>query len=153
VKEQRLRVLRAYFPGSVETHSLVQNFYFGDDLMLRRHDYNVNIAFVNCKEEPVVLTGIQTYCRIYSPSLGHSKAMGPHGRLCSAKPSFPFREDTIYTICVDCNVFGENQPRISETSYLTANFAKMDLLVCFGSCLFQISPLVVLMLPGPVFII
>ena len=38
------RVLRAYFPGSVETHSLVQNFYFGDDLMLRRHDYNVNIA-------------------------------------------------------------------------------------------------------------
>jgi hypothetical protein len=38
------RVLRAYFPGSIETHSLVQNFYFGDDLMLRRHDYNVNIA-------------------------------------------------------------------------------------------------------------
>jgi hypothetical protein len=37
-------VLRAYFPGSIETHSLVQNFYFGDDLMLRRHDYNVNIA-------------------------------------------------------------------------------------------------------------
>jgi hypothetical protein len=31
------RVLRAYFPGSIETHSLVQNFYFGDDLMLRRH--------------------------------------------------------------------------------------------------------------------
>jgi hypothetical protein len=38
------RVLRAYCPGSVETHSLVKNFYFGDDLMLRRHDYNVNIA-------------------------------------------------------------------------------------------------------------
>jgi hypothetical protein len=38
------RVLRAYFPGSIETHSLVQDFYFGDDLMLRRHDYNVNIA-------------------------------------------------------------------------------------------------------------
>ena len=37
-------MLRAYFPGSIETHSLVQNFYFGDDLMLRRHDYNVNIA-------------------------------------------------------------------------------------------------------------
>ena|SRR5215467_4345839 len=36
------RLLRAYFPGSIETHSLVQNF--GDDLMLRRHDYNVNIA-------------------------------------------------------------------------------------------------------------
>jgi len=38
------RVLCAYFPGLVETDSLVQNFYFGDDLMLRRHDYNVNIA-------------------------------------------------------------------------------------------------------------
>ena len=38
------RVLRAYFPGSVETHSLVQDFFFGDDLMLRRHDYQVNIA-------------------------------------------------------------------------------------------------------------
>jgi len=38
------RVLRAYFPGSIETHSLVQEFFFGEDLMLRRHDYNVNIA-------------------------------------------------------------------------------------------------------------
>jgi hypothetical protein len=38
------RVLRAYFPGSIETHSSVQEFFFGDDLFLRRHDYNVNIA-------------------------------------------------------------------------------------------------------------
>jgi hypothetical protein len=38
------RVLRAYFPGSIETHSLVQDFFFGDDLMLRRHDYTVNVA-------------------------------------------------------------------------------------------------------------
>jgi hypothetical protein len=38
------RVLRAYFPGSIETHSIVQDFFFGEDLMLRRHDYNVNIA-------------------------------------------------------------------------------------------------------------
>src|SRR5580658_8209986 len=38
------RVLRAYFPGSVETHSLVQDFFFGEDLLLRRHDYSVNIA-------------------------------------------------------------------------------------------------------------
>lgn len=38
------RVLRAYFPGSIETHSLVQDFYFGEDMLLRRHDYNVNIA-------------------------------------------------------------------------------------------------------------
>jgi hypothetical protein len=38
------RVLRGYFPGSIETHSLVQDFFFGEDLRLRRHDYNVNIA-------------------------------------------------------------------------------------------------------------
>lgn len=39
------RVLRAYFPGSLETHSLVQDFFFDeDDLLLRRHDYRVNIA-------------------------------------------------------------------------------------------------------------
>ena len=38
------RVVRAYFPGSIETHSLVQDFFFGEDLLLRRHDYSVNIA-------------------------------------------------------------------------------------------------------------
>lgn len=38
------RVLRAHFPGSIETHSLIQDFFFGPDLMLRRHDYQVNIA-------------------------------------------------------------------------------------------------------------
>jgi hypothetical protein len=38
------RVMRAYFPGSIETHSFVQDFFFGEDLMLRRHDYSVNIA-------------------------------------------------------------------------------------------------------------
>jgi len=39
------RVLRAYFPSSIETHSLLQDFFFGEnDFMLRRHDYNVNIA-------------------------------------------------------------------------------------------------------------
>ena len=38
------RVLRAYFPSWMETHCLVQDFFFGEDLLLRRHDYNVNIA-------------------------------------------------------------------------------------------------------------
>jgi hypothetical protein len=38
------RVLRAYFPGSYETHSMIQDFFFGEDLRLRRHDYAVNIA-------------------------------------------------------------------------------------------------------------
>jgi hypothetical protein len=38
------RVLRAHFPGAIETHSLVQDFFFGHDFRLRRHDYWVNIA-------------------------------------------------------------------------------------------------------------
>lgn len=38
------RVLRAYFPGSIERHSVVQDFFFGEDLMLRRHDYALTIA-------------------------------------------------------------------------------------------------------------
>jgi hypothetical protein len=38
------RVLRAYFPGWIETHSLIQDFFFGEDLLLRRHDYCVNVA-------------------------------------------------------------------------------------------------------------
>lgn len=37
-------VLRAQFPGTIETHSRVQDFFFGEDFLLRRHDYNVNIA-------------------------------------------------------------------------------------------------------------
>ena len=42
--DETWRVLRAYFPGSIETHSSVQDFFFGEDLMLRRHDYSVNVA-------------------------------------------------------------------------------------------------------------
>jgi hypothetical protein len=36
--------VRARFPGSVETHSRIQDFFFDDSGMLRRHDYQVNIA-------------------------------------------------------------------------------------------------------------
>jgi hypothetical protein len=38
------RVLRAYFPGSIATHSDIQDFFFDKDLMLHRHDYSVNVA-------------------------------------------------------------------------------------------------------------
>jgi hypothetical protein len=37
-------VLRAHFPGWMETHCMVQDFFFGEDMMLRRHDYSVNIV-------------------------------------------------------------------------------------------------------------
>jgi hypothetical protein len=38
------RMLRVYFPGSIETHCVIQDFYFDENVMLRRHDYNVTIA-------------------------------------------------------------------------------------------------------------
>jgi hypothetical protein len=42
--DETWRVLRARFPDSVATHSTVQDFFFGDDLLLRRHDYNVDVV-------------------------------------------------------------------------------------------------------------
>src|SRR5262252_7768188 len=42
--DETWQVLRAQFPGSIETHSLIQDFFFDADLHLRRHDYSVNIA-------------------------------------------------------------------------------------------------------------
>ncbi|MGW2963936.1 hypothetical protein ACWDGI_36500 [Streptomyces sp. NPDC001220] len=41
---KRWRGLRVTFPDAVASHSTVQDFYFGDDLLLRRHDYHVDIA-------------------------------------------------------------------------------------------------------------
>jgi hypothetical protein len=38
------RGLRARFPGQYASHSEEQNFYFGSDFLLRRHDYQVDIA-------------------------------------------------------------------------------------------------------------
>lgn len=42
--DEMWRILRARFPDSIETHSHIQEFFFGDDLLLRRHDYQVDIA-------------------------------------------------------------------------------------------------------------
>ena len=36
--------LQADFPAEVATHSQLQEFYFGPDRLLRRHDYRVDIA-------------------------------------------------------------------------------------------------------------
>jgi hypothetical protein len=38
------RVLRAQLPGTMESHCRIQDFFFGEDLKLRRHDYSVNVA-------------------------------------------------------------------------------------------------------------
>jgi hypothetical protein len=41
---ERWHVLRAHFPRSIATHSDVQDFFFDKGLMLRRHDYSVDVA-------------------------------------------------------------------------------------------------------------
>jgi hypothetical protein len=38
------RVVRAHYPAWLATHSDIQDFYFGEDFLLRRHDYNVDVA-------------------------------------------------------------------------------------------------------------
>jgi hypothetical protein len=36
--------LQAQFPPEIASHSSAQEFYFGDDHLLRRHDYRVEVA-------------------------------------------------------------------------------------------------------------
>jgi hypothetical protein len=43
-KDETWSVLRAEFSDAIATHSPVQDFFFGDDLLLRRHDYAVDVA-------------------------------------------------------------------------------------------------------------
>jgi len=38
------RGLRVRFPDAIESHSKEQDFYFGEDFLLRRHDYSLEIA-------------------------------------------------------------------------------------------------------------
>ena len=38
------RGLRATFPAAIASHSSEQDFYFGPDMLIRRHDYRVEIA-------------------------------------------------------------------------------------------------------------
>ncbi|MGY4651448.1 hypothetical protein [Mycobacterium sp. URHB0021] len=40
----RLRGLRVLFPREFASHSTIQEFYFGPDLLLARHDYRVDVA-------------------------------------------------------------------------------------------------------------
>jgi hypothetical protein len=41
---QTWRGLQAHFPRQIASHSAVQEFFFGDDYLLRRHDYRVDVA-------------------------------------------------------------------------------------------------------------
>lgn len=75
---EQWRVLRARFPGSIETHSQVQDFYFDEALMLRRHDYQVNIAggfpAAQLVSEPMEVDGIIV------PTRRRAYVRGPDGQ-------------------------------------------------------------------------
>jgi hypothetical protein len=71
-------VLRVYFPDHIATHCALQHFYFGPDRLLRRHDYNVDIAggFATAQ----LTTGYIESCGIKLPSQRRAFAMGPDRR-------------------------------------------------------------------------
>lgn len=72
------RVLRVAFPDTIATHSRIQDFYFGDDLSLRRHDYNVDVAggfaAAQIVDDYIAADGIRL------PSKRRAYLRGPDGR-------------------------------------------------------------------------
>lgn len=65
------RGLRATFPAAIASHSPEQDFYFGPDMLIRRHDYRVEIAgnfpAAHYASEPVSIGGfiLPTRRRVY----------------------------------------------------------------------------------------
>jgi len=54
--------LRVTYPQNIASHSREQDFYFGSDLLLRRHDYHVEasggFAAAQYVSDPVTVQGI-----------------------------------------------------------------------------------------------
>ncbi|MGN5380770.1 hypothetical protein ACQ4WX_37650 [Streptomyces lasalocidi] len=72
------RHLRVTFPDGIASHSTVQDFYFGDDLLLRRHDYHVDIAGGFAAAQYV--TDIEEAGGIKFPTRRRAYLRGPDGR-------------------------------------------------------------------------
>ena len=57
------RGLRATFPAAIASHSTEQDFYFGPDMLIRRHDYSGEIAgnfqAAQYISDPVSIDGIK----------------------------------------------------------------------------------------------
>jgi hypothetical protein len=75
---QEWRGLRAAFPSAMASHSAEQDFYVGDDHLLRRHDYHVDVAggfaAVQYVGDIVEADGIRL------PSTRRAYRRGPDGR-------------------------------------------------------------------------
>ena len=72
------RVLRAKFPAEIASHSLEQDFYFGPDFLLRRHDYQVDVAgsFLTAQ----YVHDIAEFDGIRFPTKRRAYPRGPDGR-------------------------------------------------------------------------
>ena len=72
------RGLRARFPDTIASHSQEQDFYFGDDFLLRRHDYHLEIAgrtpVAQYVYDMVEVDGIRF------PTKRRAYVRGPHGK-------------------------------------------------------------------------
>ncbi|MGB8405796.1 MAG: hypothetical protein WCE30_17175 [Mycobacterium sp.] len=59
---QRWRGLQVRFPDDIASHSTLQEFFFGSDFLLRRHDYRVDVAggfsAVQYVNDPIEVDGI-----------------------------------------------------------------------------------------------
>ena len=76
--DETWHVLRAFLPGRMASHCAMQMFYFGPDYLLRRHDYNVDIAgsfaAAQLTSDYIEADGIKL------PSKRRAYAMGPDRR-------------------------------------------------------------------------
>lgn len=76
--DETWHVLRAFLPGRMASHCAMQTFYFGPDYLLRRHDYNVDIAgsfaAAQLTTDYIEADGIKL------PSKRRAYAMGPDRR-------------------------------------------------------------------------
>jgi hypothetical protein len=66
-QNQSWRGLRVTFPSEIASHSRQQDFYFGPDFLLRRHDYHVEasggFAAAQYVSEPMVVEGITVFTK------------------------------------------------------------------------------------------
>lgn len=64
---ERWRGLRARFPAHIASHCVEQDFYFGEDCLLRRHDYRVDVAgsipSAQYVDRAVDVQGLKAYTR------------------------------------------------------------------------------------------
>jgi hypothetical protein len=94
-RDELWKGLRVTYPAKIASHSQPQDFYFGSDLLLRRHDYHVEASggFAAAKYafEPVTVLGV---------------TLAPKRRACMRDPSLlPLRDQLMVSIDISDSSF------------------------------------------------